>query len=208
MWRREWQPTPVFLLGEFHGQTRLAGPSPWGCKRIGPYIVTKQQLFWNTLERLPLENHQLNFIDNYILSPYNNLPTRWCSLNILLNEHIDERRNKLTNFTLMYKCRKWNSSPQKEFCVILSMYFILVCEGSNNSNASWILRGWPHLMAYVILVPWPVIEPEVSALEAWRQTTWPPRKSYKLIFIIFVFGNADSSVRIKSKNYPWISNRI
>ena len=31
-WRREWQPTPVFLSGEFHGQRSLAGHSPWGCK--------------------------------------------------------------------------------------------------------------------------------------------------------------------------------
>ena len=31
-WRREWQPTPVFLLGEFHGQRSLASYSPWGCK--------------------------------------------------------------------------------------------------------------------------------------------------------------------------------
>ena len=31
-WRREWLPTPVFLLGKFHGQRRLAGYSPWGRK--------------------------------------------------------------------------------------------------------------------------------------------------------------------------------
>ena len=30
--RREWQPTPVFLPGESHGQRSLAGYSPWGCK--------------------------------------------------------------------------------------------------------------------------------------------------------------------------------
>ena len=28
VWRREWQPTPVFLPGEFHGQRSLAGYSP------------------------------------------------------------------------------------------------------------------------------------------------------------------------------------
>ena len=28
--RRKWQPTPVFLPGEFHGQRSLAGYSPWG----------------------------------------------------------------------------------------------------------------------------------------------------------------------------------
>ena len=28
--RRKWQPAPVFLPGEFHGQRSLAGCSPWG----------------------------------------------------------------------------------------------------------------------------------------------------------------------------------
>ena len=29
---KEWAPTPVFLPGEFYGQRRLAGYSPWGRK--------------------------------------------------------------------------------------------------------------------------------------------------------------------------------
>ena len=31
-WSRAWQPTPVFLPGEFHGQRSLAGCSSWGLK--------------------------------------------------------------------------------------------------------------------------------------------------------------------------------
>ena len=31
-WRREWQPTAVFLPGESHGQGNLVGYSPWGHK--------------------------------------------------------------------------------------------------------------------------------------------------------------------------------
>ena len=31
-WRRKWQPTPVVLLGESHGQRSLVGYSPRGCK--------------------------------------------------------------------------------------------------------------------------------------------------------------------------------
>ena len=31
-WRRKWQPIPVFLPGEFHGQRSLVGYSPWGHK--------------------------------------------------------------------------------------------------------------------------------------------------------------------------------
>ena len=30
--KKEWQPSPVFLPGEFHGQRSLVGCSPWGCK--------------------------------------------------------------------------------------------------------------------------------------------------------------------------------
>ena len=34
-WRRAWQPTPVFLPGESHGQWSLVGYSPWGRKESG-----------------------------------------------------------------------------------------------------------------------------------------------------------------------------
>ena len=43
-WRRKCQPTPVILPGESHGQRSLAGGSPWGHKRAGYDLVTKQQL--------------------------------------------------------------------------------------------------------------------------------------------------------------------
>ena len=33
-WRRAWQPTPVCLLGEFHGQRSLVGYCPLGGKEL------------------------------------------------------------------------------------------------------------------------------------------------------------------------------
>ena len=33
-WRRKWQPTPVFLPGESHGQGKLVGYSSWGSKEL------------------------------------------------------------------------------------------------------------------------------------------------------------------------------
>jgi len=33
-WQRAWQPTPVFLPGESHGQRSLVGYCPWGCKEL------------------------------------------------------------------------------------------------------------------------------------------------------------------------------
>ena len=41
---REWQPTPVFLPGEFHGQRSLAGYSPWSPREL------------DTIERLTLSD--------------------------------------------------------------------------------------------------------------------------------------------------------
>ena len=32
LWRRKWQPTPVFLPGKSHGQKSLVSDSPWGSK--------------------------------------------------------------------------------------------------------------------------------------------------------------------------------
>jgi len=33
-WRKDWQPTPVFLPGESHGQRSLVGYGPWGSKEL------------------------------------------------------------------------------------------------------------------------------------------------------------------------------
>ena len=39
-WWRAWQPTPVFLPGESHGQRSLAGYSTWGHKELDITEVT------------------------------------------------------------------------------------------------------------------------------------------------------------------------
>ena len=40
-WRRAWQPTPIFLPGESHGQRSLVGYSPWGLRESGTTIETE-----------------------------------------------------------------------------------------------------------------------------------------------------------------------
>ena len=42
-WRRKWQPTPVFLPGESHGQRSLVGCSPWGRTESDTTEATWQQ---------------------------------------------------------------------------------------------------------------------------------------------------------------------
>ena len=43
-WRRQWQSTTVFLLGNSHGQRSLVGYSPWGHKRVRHDLATKQAM--------------------------------------------------------------------------------------------------------------------------------------------------------------------
>ena len=47
-WRREWQPTPVFLPGKFNGQRSLAGYSPWRHK-------DSDTTEWLTLSHFPIQ---------------------------------------------------------------------------------------------------------------------------------------------------------
>ena len=58
-WRRAWQSTPVFLPGEYQGQRRLVGYSPYHCKQLD----TTKQLSTHT-QFLMLEssvNHTTEF---------------------------------------------------------------------------------------------------------------------------------------------------
>ena len=41
-WRSEWQPTPVFLLGESYGQRSLVGYSTWGLIELDTNEATEQ----------------------------------------------------------------------------------------------------------------------------------------------------------------------
>jgi len=41
-WRRKWQPTAVFLPGEFHEQRSLVGYSPWAPEELDTTEVTQR----------------------------------------------------------------------------------------------------------------------------------------------------------------------
>ena len=51
LWRREWQPFPVFLPGESYGQRNLAGYSPRGCKESDMPEVLSVSMSTRNLER-------------------------------------------------------------------------------------------------------------------------------------------------------------
>ena len=70
-WRRKWLPTPVFLLGESHGERSLAGYSQWGHKELDMteqltlqfsyqlwgfkcFLIRPTKTFWNRLSHFIL----------------------------------------------------------------------------------------------------------------------------------------------------------
>ena len=69
-WRRKWQPTPVFLPGEAHGQRRLAGYSPQGRKELDmteqlgtcSRVRWKKDSFWssNPRQKRPVQSSYLH----------------------------------------------------------------------------------------------------------------------------------------------------
>ena len=77
-WRRAWQPTPVFLRGEAHGQRSLMDFSPWDWKRVGH---NWSDLAWK-----------------HALSTY--VP---CMFNRLSNSHIDTH----THTQVIYYCNHY-----------------------------------------------------------------------------------------------------
>ena len=52
LWRRKWQPTPVFLPGKSHGQRSLSEYNPWGRRRVGNELTTEQQQQWVSLVQI------------------------------------------------------------------------------------------------------------------------------------------------------------
>ena len=53
-WSGKWQPTPVSLPGEFHGQSSLVGYHPWGCKELK---MTKRLTHTHTFLFYATTNH-------------------------------------------------------------------------------------------------------------------------------------------------------
>ena len=63
-WRRKWQPTPVSLPGESHGQRSLVGCSPWGRKESG----TTRRLTLTYLLTSPFQTKLSLYENNYYIT--------------------------------------------------------------------------------------------------------------------------------------------
>ena len=55
LWRRDWQPTPVFLPGEFHGQRSLAGSIVHGVAKSWTQLSVTHSLKSHPVDNLETE---------------------------------------------------------------------------------------------------------------------------------------------------------
>ena len=66
-WRRKWQPTPIFLPGEFHGQRSLVGYSLWGRKEADVIEWLTLSHIWHDLATI---HTNANPLSSFLSSPY------------------------------------------------------------------------------------------------------------------------------------------
>ena len=69
--RREWQPTPIFLPGESHGQRSLVGYRPWSCKESDTTEWLTLSLCWLSTIEWANKNIQTTFSDFFLKQRHN-----------------------------------------------------------------------------------------------------------------------------------------
>ena len=88
-WRRKWQPTPVFLPGEYHGQRSLAGYSPWGCKEsdttewLNTHIVMWSVMYDNSIIENWVKSHEMQTRGNGVIMVGLVFWARWLYYNLI-----------------------------------------------------------------------------------------------------------------------------
>ena len=70
LWRRKWQPTPVFIPGESREQESLVAYSPWGCKRVRHILVTKQQHSFEHSTGAQSQKNSTDYVSDYSCIPW------------------------------------------------------------------------------------------------------------------------------------------
>ena len=93
-WRRKWQPTPVFLPGEFHEQRSLAGYSPWGSQRVRHDWVRKDTIKSIHLGSVDLELGNITYITD--------------------NRHSSVQKRNCAKCDQHCKCAKGNMNNEQE----------------------------------------------------------------------------------------------
>ena len=130
-WRREWQLTPVFLLGKFHRQRSLEGYSPWSevaqsCPTLcdpmdsSPPGSTVHGIFqarileWATISfsrgsSQPRDQTQVSSLqtDTFTVWTTREAHSPWGNEKSAMTEHIDTRTKAVVLLLLFFKACLW-----------------------------------------------------------------------------------------------------
>ena len=149
-WRRAWQPTPVFLPGESHGQRSLVGYSPSGRTESDMTEVTKQQQHLKSSfpsSFLFLFCLSLSFIKGQVMQEYN---SKWLNLSancfqVLISLSIFKQKMKKKRFNVTEEQNHdefkwfWFSShlPSEILLVYTSPVHIYLCIPVYTTSTVW-----------------------------------------------------------------------
>ena len=119
IWRRAWQPTPVFLLGKSHEQRSRVGYSPQGCKELDMTEVTQHT--HTTLVSIKKEKERgLHY-----------------SRNVLKLLQHQTRHN---SYTAEKVCSILHEQEQKMYCFLIP--FLQCKQELNNNSNTYIPRSF------------------------------------------------------------------
>ena len=129
-WKGEWQPTPVFLPEEFHGQGSLAGYSPWGRKES------------NTAELLTLMKRNTGLL----------CPPVIMLLCIYTNEKLTSSQNLHINIynIFIYNCQKLDQPRCLSIAEWINKLVVYPYNRSLHSNK----KKWVIMSQKDMEVPW------------------------------------------------------
>ena len=114
-WRRKWQPTPLFLPGESHGQRRLVGYKSLGSQRVGHDLATNTWVTCRVIRNVGSGDRHTN--------PVSPLRTK-----VVLGQWFNL-------FMLLHSCLYNNSSL---VCVLLNVFIGLAILSLNLDIETWL----------------------------------------------------------------------
>ena len=143
-WRRKWQPTPVFLPGEFHGQRSLAGYSPWGHKELD----TTEQVILSCISKMLLINckifhhclKDLSEIRTHLGFTVSPPPTTNLQIIFLDNLENGQIASEISHDASWYCCRRVNKPKPSTFTLPITID-VWDPEAFRNLSRSWRLSA-------------------------------------------------------------------
>ena len=142
--RRKWQPTPVFLPGEFHGQRNLAGNSPWGHKGSDMTEWLTFSLFTFNSDWMTTNLRHLKLLNSitYLRS--------WCILRSP-GSHLILIKYSYDGDSLRRKAGPSSRISVKTICFVNLMWTLQMCDGAEATSFYRLAISWVNMAP----LPWP-----------------------------------------------------